>query len=1242
MFTKVLIANRGVIACRIIRTLKRMGIQSVAVYSEADARSLHVQMADEAVCIGAASASESYLRGEHILGVALKTGAQAIHPGYGFLSENAAFAELCEKAGVVFIGPTAEQMRSFGLKHTARELAEKNGVPLLPGSGLLVDVGHAHAEATRIGYPVMIKSTAGGGGIGMRLCWSADELGEAYQSVDRLARANFKDAGIYLEKYVENARHIEVQLFGDGKGGVIDLGERDCSVQRRNQKVIEETPAPGLTPAVRKHLLDTAVKLGKAVNYQSAGTVEFVFDANKGEFYFLEVNTRLQVEHGVTEEVTGVDLVEWMVLQAAGELPALESIKVKPTGTSMQVRLYAEDTNKNFQPASGILSGVEFTRDARIETWVERGSDIPPYYDPMIAKIIVKADSRDEALKKMQHALATTRIDGIECNLEYLRQIVKDSVFTEGRQTTRYLNAFHYRPHTIDVIEPGVQSTIQDYPGRQGYWNIGVPPSGPMDTLAFRLANRLLANDAKAAALELTVSGPTLRFNSDTVIALTGAAMNAELDGSPLAFWRSHTVKAGSVLRLGVVQGSGCRAYLAVAGGFDVPEYLGSKSTFTLGQFGGHGGRTLRVGDVLHLDNPAQKIKVQTLPANLIPAYSEHWEIGVLYGPHGAPDFFTRQDIEKFFVTDWEVHYNSSRTGVRLIGPKPEWARQDGGEAGLHPSNIHDNAYAIGAVDFTGDMPVILGPDGPSLGGFVCPVTIAYGELWKLGQLKPGNTIRFKPMSLAQATFLERVQDATIAHLCVPKKIEQYPQAVAIGNPIIHTIPAHDKQVQVVYRQSGDRNLLIEYGPLVLDLNLRFRVHGLMQWLEQTIAAGKLPGIIDLAPGIRSLQIHFDSRVLSREALIYKLIAAEKKLPPVEDMQVPTRIVHLPLSWDDPSTKLAIEKYMHRGRGRRPHAGDGVERVPPAGLGEAQVADAGRRALRRPQRLGRAEGPRRGLHLHGHRAALVPDPAPLAEHQHQRRQLAVDHLEPHRNLRLGQHPVAGPRLGDGGGGDQIGHGGRVLHARQRLDQTRHARLGRQERDELVAELVERLDVGLQRLGAGGRVEVLHQLGAELPVGGALLQLLQQRHPAGAVEQHPPASVVVLLLADDDADPGHRQQLGPVGHGLGRVGDGRNRHHPVAGQRRLEERAVARLEDVEGSRGAGQQHDARQREDLEGGAGRSQHRLLDQRSGSLLVHVPTPGGSASAASQPLVVRRLDPHPVERPVDEEEHDGEEERR
>jgi len=925
MFDKVLIANRGAIACRVIRTLKKMGVRSVAVYSEADARSLHVQMADEAVCIGTAAAADSYLRGEHILEVARSTGAQAIHPGYGFLSENAGFAEQCAQAGVVFIGPTPDQMRRFGLKHTARELAEQNGVPLLPGSGLLSDVGHAHAEASRIGYPVMIKSTAGGGGIGMRLCWSADELNEAFQSVERLARANFKDAGIYLEKYVEHARHIEVQLFGDGKGGVIALGERDCSVQRRNQKVIEETPAPNITPEVRKHLLDTAVRLGEAVGYQSAGTVEFVFDALSGEFYFLEVNTRLQVEHGVTEEVTGVDLVEWMVLQAAGELPALESIDIKPKGASIQVRLYAEDPNKNFQPSSGVLSGVEFSANARNETWVERGSEVPPYYDPMIAKIIVKAMNRESALEKMSAALAETRVDGIETNLDYLRQIVADHVFAEGRQTTRYLNGFHYLPHTLDVLEPGVQSSIQDYPGRLGYWNIGVPPSGPMDALAFRLGNQLVGNAAEAAGLELTVSGPTLKFNKDTVIALAGADMKAELDGEPLAFWRSHAVKAGCVLRLGAVQGGGCRSYLAVAGGFDVPDYLGSRSTFTLGQFGGHGGRTLRVGDVLHLGTPSESYVARALPSDLLPSYSKQWEIGVLYGPHGAPDFFTPADIETFFATDWEVHYNSSRTGVRLIGPKPEWARQDGGEAGLHPSNIHDNAYAIGAVDFTGDMPVILGPDGPSLGGFVCPVTIVQAELWKMGQLRPGDTVRFRFMSLEQANHLEQLQDATIAALKLPQQQDAYPAAQKMGSPIVHTIPAKGEQVQVVYRQSGDRNLLIEYGPLVLDLNLRFRVHALMEWVQGAVADGSLPGILDLTPGIRSLQIHFDSRELARDALVKMLVKAEKKLPPIEDMRVPTRIVHLPLSWDDPSTKLAIEKYMQSVRKDAPWCPSNIE-----------------------------------------------------------------------------------------------------------------------------------------------------------------------------------------------------------------------------------------------------------------------------------------------------------------------------
>ncbi len=920
MFNKVLIANRGAIACRIIRTLRTMGVKSVAVYSEADRHSLHVRLADEAVEIGPAPAAQSYLRGEKILEVAQATGAQAIHPGYGFLSENPGFTEDCAAAGIAFIGPSPDQMRAFGLKHTARDLAEHNKVPLLPGSGLLTDAGHAQAEAARIGYPVMLKSTAGGGGIGMRLIWSADELVEAFQSVERLARANFKEAGIFLEKYVEHARHIEVQIFGDGKGHVVALGERDCSVQRRNQKVIEETPAPGLTDTQRSSLLATAVRLGEAVGYRSAGTVEFVYNTLNGEFYFLEVNTRLQVEHGVTEEVTGVDLVEWMVKEAAGELD-LAGFKAEPKGASMQVRLYAEDPGKDFQPAAGVLTEVVFSPDARIETWVERGSDVPPFYDPMVAKIIVKGSDRADALKKMQQVLAHTRVAGIETNLGYLAQIVRDSVFMEGRQTTRYLNAFHYRPATIDVIEPGVQSSIQDWPGRTGYWDVGVPPSGPMDALALRLANRLAGNAEGTAGLELTVAGPTLRFNCDSVIALAGADMAAELDGQPLANWAAHSVKSGSMLKLGAIKDAGCRAYLAVRGGFDVPDYLGSKATFTLGQFGGHAGRTLRVGDVLHVTVADAFSDGSALPAALVPAYTHAWDVGVLYGPHGAPDFFTDADIEMFFATDWEVHYNSSRTGVRLIGPRPEWARKDGGEAGLHPSNIHDNAYAIGAVDFTGDMPVILGPDGPSLGGFVCPATIVQAELWKMGQLRPGDTVRFKRLSQVQAERMEAAQDAAIASLAAPAAPSLIVDAGELAEPVLHRTPDTDNPVAVVYRRAGDKYLLVEYGPLVLDLNLRFRVHALMTKLQ----ADAVAGILDLTPGIRSLQVHYDSRVLPLAKLMELLLAAEKMLPAIEDMQVPTRIVHIPLSWDDAATKLAIEKYMQSVRKDAPWCPSNIE-----------------------------------------------------------------------------------------------------------------------------------------------------------------------------------------------------------------------------------------------------------------------------------------------------------------------------
>ena len=928
MFDKVLIANRGEIACRILRTLHRLNVRSVAVYSDADRHAPHVAQADEAVALGAGSVAETYLRQDKILAAARATGAQAIHPGYGFLSEHAGFAQACADVGVVFIGPTPAQIRDFGLKHLARDLAASHGVALLPGSGLLTNLEEARRAALEIGYPVMLKSTAGGGGIGMQIVRHETQLAEALYAVERLATKNFSRSGVFLERYIERARHIEVQIFGDGLGNVIALGERDCSTQRRNQKIIEETPAPGLSNLTRANLQAAAIRLGASVSYQSAGTVEFVYDVAEEEFYFLEVNTRLQVEHGVTEEVTGVDLVEWMLRQAAEE--AFVPQAPAPRGASIEVRLYAEDPARGFRPSSGLVTEARFAADARIETWISAGTEISPLYDPLLAKIVTWGSSRSEALANMRAALAATVIAGIETNLEYLRQLLARSAFAAGGMTTRGLETFEYAPRTIEVLIPGTQTTVQDHPGRIGYWNVGVPPSGPMDDLSLRLANQAVGNEADAAALEITVSGPTLQFNTDALVCLTGAAMTAELDGAGVGFWNPCAVRAGQVLRIGAITGAGCRAYLSIRGGFDVPQYLGSRATFTLGKFGGHGGRALLSGDILHVrvaapGVAAREVAARAIPPEVRPELTEDWDVGVLYGPHGAPDFFTEQDIREFFATTWEVHYNSNRTGVRLIGVKPTWARSDGGEAGLHPSNIHDNAYAVGTVDFTGDMPVILGPDGPSLGGFVCPVSVIKAELWKLGQLRPNNRLRFRRMTPDEAMRREIVQDRMISTLTRDTDGALFPAHAAKLNgtdaAVVASLPARDLRPAVVYRRAGDKYMLVEYGPLVLDLELRLRVHALMCWLEQI----KPEGIIELTPGIRSLQVHYESRILPLERLLDLLARAEESLPPIDSMQIPTRIVRLPLSWDDAATQLAIAKYMQSVRSDAPWCPSNIE-----------------------------------------------------------------------------------------------------------------------------------------------------------------------------------------------------------------------------------------------------------------------------------------------------------------------------
>ncbi|MCO8163687.1 urea carboxylase [Pseudomonas sp. 21LCFQ010] len=932
MFNTVLIANRGEIAVRAIRTLKRLGIKSVAVYADADRNAAHVRDADVAIALGGDKPADSYLRIDKILAAAKQTGAQAIYPGYGFLSESAEFADACEQAGIAFVGPTAGQIREFGLKHRARELAGQAQVPMAPGTGLLDSLQQAVQAAEQIGYPVMLKTTAGGGGIGLTRCADEPALRSAYDSVKRMGEQFFSDAGVFLERFVDKARHVEVQIFGDGQGQVVALGERDCSLQRRNQKVVEETPAPNLPQATRERLHAAAVQLGQSVAYRSAGTVEFIYDPARDDFYFLEVNTRLQVEHPITEMVTGLDLIECMLQVAAGSPLDWAALRRAPQGAAIEVRLYAEDPLKNFQPSPGVLTDVYFPDDVRVDGWVSTGSEVSAFYDPMIAKLIVRGEDRADAMARMQAALAATRLHGIASNLDYLRQVVADPRFARGDVWTRLLDDFTFKASVIEVLEPGTYSSVQDYPGRLGYWDIGVPPSGPMDDQAFRLANRIVGNHVSAAALEFTLQGPTLRFHSAALIALTGADCPATLDGELVAYWQPVSVQAGQVLKLGRAQ-SGCRTYLAVRNGLDVPLYLGSRSTFALGQFGGHAGRTLRTADMLAISQPelaactipAPISAPQAVHASLIPHYGNEWEIGVLYGPHGAPDFFTADSIEAFFAAEWEVHYNSNRLGVRLSGPKPDWARSDGGEAGLHPSNVHDCEYAIGAINFTGDFPVILTKDGPSLGGFVCPVTIAKAELWKIGQVKPGDKLRFKPIGFQQAQSLEQAQlgslEALAAISAVPLPAPALQPADTASATILAELPASGSRPRAVYRQAGDAYILLEYGDNVLDLALRLRVHLLMEALK----ARPLKGLEELAPGVRSLQLRYDSRVLHQKSLLEHLLMLEEGLGDVSQLKVPTRIIHLPMAFEDSATLGAVQRYRETVRSEAPWLPNNVD-----------------------------------------------------------------------------------------------------------------------------------------------------------------------------------------------------------------------------------------------------------------------------------------------------------------------------
>ncbi|KAK9808039.1 hypothetical protein WJX73_007706 [Symbiochloris irregularis] len=945
---RVLIANRGEIVRRVSRSCKALGLTPVVVYTEPDALSLHVLEAEVKACLG--PSPRDYTNAAKLLEVAKAQQCVAVHPGYGFLSENAEFVEACEAAGLAFLGPTSATMNMFSRKHTAREFAQSANVPVLPGSSIVTSEEEAVKEAQSTGFPVLLKATGGGGGIGIYICQDAAEVRKQFAAAGRQGKASFGDAGVFVEKYVQRAHHIEVQIFGDGQGTVVTLGERECSIQRRHQKLVEESPSPYADDAFRKDITSAARRLGEAARYRSAGTVEFLVDEDTNKFYFLEVNTRLQVEHGITELVTRTDLVDWMLQLGVPGLqkPDLKAYRHEPKGWAIEVRLNAEDPFKNFTPAAGLISQVAWpdaSTGVRVDTWVESGTEVTPFYDSLLAKLMVFGSTRAEAVKKLQAALSSTAISGIPTNLEYHRAIAASDNFAAGNTTTKFLESLPFAPQAVEVLAPGMNTTVQDWPGRQGLWKVGVPPSGPMDALSLRLGNALLGNDSHAAGLEITLAGPRLRFHTPATVAVTGAAFPVTLNDSPQPMWTSFAVSRGDELAIGNADSDSCgaRCYLAVSGGINTPLYLGSRSTFPGGKLGGVQGRALRPGDQLPLSHGSSAARPGlSVPSAWRPRFPEKgnaWEVGVLPGPNGAPDYFTEEDIETLHTATYTVHYNSNRLGVRLQGPRPKFARADGGGGGSHPSNVHDHAYALGSLNFTGDMPVVLTHDGPSLGGFVCPVTIASTQLWKLGQASPMDAITFLALTLEEAltasldlqhkeSLLRKAATQAQADTSASSSLEKQATAFQPSLPqlphtqaLLHSMPASDTHPGAQYRLAGDRYVFVEYGPMELDLNLRVRIAELTKALEQQ----RLQGLIDMTPGVRSCLLEYDPHTLPLQQLLDTLLAADAKLQPASSMALPSRIIYLPLAFQEATTASAIQKYMKSVRPEAPYLPSNVD-----------------------------------------------------------------------------------------------------------------------------------------------------------------------------------------------------------------------------------------------------------------------------------------------------------------------------
>ncbi|KAJ3854542.1 urea carboxylase [Lentinula lateritia] len=964
---KLLIANRGEIAVRILRTAKEIGLATLTIYTPSDALAPHVTLADETVAlplVSGQSEARAYCDSKVIISICRSYSVTLLHPGYGFLSEHEEFARTVEAHGITWLGPSSDIIKTMGNKHEARHVAEAAGIAIVPGSkGLVKDEEEAVTVAHQVGFPVILKATAGGGGLGLVVCNNELELFQTFSRTSQHAKALFQNPGLFIEHYFPSAHHIEVQIFGDGRGAVVDMGERECSIQRRHQKIIEESPSPFCLshPEVQIALINDALQLGKLIQYGSAGTVEFIVDDQSAKHFFLEMNTRIQVEHPLTEALYEIDIIKMMIdfglSQRRNELFLLQENFSSKTNAqhahAIEARIYSEAPFDSFKPCSGILQHVDLECGhpswLRVESWISTGTVVTPQFDPLLCKLVVTGLSRAEALDRMATTLASAKIQGPPNNLDSLAQIITNIDFQKGKTTTDFLKRFTYVPCAFTVLSPGLETTVQDLPGR--LIGLGIPVSGPMDSTAFKLANILVGNDRNTEGMEtVIVAGMDLilHFHAKAVIAVTGKEVIVEVNNVIHDTWTAIEVAQHAILRLRTKEAAttGFRNYIACRGGFpQIPKYLGSKSTSI--KFGGYQGRQLMIGDHIAIANPDTLIlPLPALPKDIVPQYPKKWTIYVLNGPHNDLEFV--ESTEKIFNIHWQVSGSSNRQGIRLEGSeKIPWARTNGGDGGSHPSNILDNGYAPGTININGDTPVILTKEGPDMGGYVCLCTVASCNMWILGQLSPGDKIKFIPMTWDSAKQSSNILESWINnienslsnhHDCPPMPLagSLMEHDMQHFDPKLLTIYSTSQNPEVVFRQAGDSTILVEYGPMHLDLSMRACIHA----FELEVLKQGVTGIEKFSPCIRSTMCYFDPQKITQSEVLTILAEAAKALPnSVTNLYFPGRRFTFPLVLNDQWCNDAILQYMKTIRNNAVYLPSNVEYLAQNnGLGSSRVA----------------------------------------------------------------------------------------------------------------------------------------------------------------------------------------------------------------------------------------------------------------------------------------------------------------